>query len=235
MFANNEIGSIEPIKEVASKVHEKGSYFYTDAVQAISTNRIDCKDLGVDMLGFSAHKFNGPKGVGCMFIKNGTPISPLISGGHQERALRGGTSNVSGAVGLAYALKYTYENLEKDSKYIEEIRNYFINKVSSTISLAKLNGDLKNRLKTNANFLFDGIDGEALLNILDLNGVCASLGAACSAGSIEPSHVLKSIGLTEKQAFSSIRFTFSKNNTFSEVDYAVEVLKNASSKLKSFN
>lgn len=235
MYANNEIGSVQPIKEVASLVHEKGSYFYTDAVQAVGTIKIDCKDLGVDMLGFSAHKFNGPKGVGGLFIKNGTPISPIITGGHQERSLRGGTSNVAGAIGMAYALKYTYEYLDKNNEYLEKLQNYFIDKVKTAIPTAKLNGSLENRLKTNVNFLFEGIDGEVLLNKLDLNGVCASLGSACSAGSIRPSHVLKAIGLTEKEIFSSIRFSISKDNTFEEVDYCVEVLKKLINELNNFN
>ena len=164
-------------------------------------------------------------------LKNGVKIAPYISGGHQERSLRGGTSNVAGAVGLAYALKYTRESLEKDAKYVTDLRNDFIDKVLSQISNACLNGSKENRLPNNANIMFDGINGDALLYQLDLNGVSASLGAACSAGSIEPSHVLKEIGLTDSQAFSSLRFTFGKDNTQSEIDFAVNVLKDCVLKL----
>ena len=233
MLANNEIGTIQPVKEVANLVHSKGGVIYTDAVQAMPALNVNVKDLGVDMLGFSAHKFNGPKGVGCAYIKNGLKISPLISGGHQERSLRAGTSNVAGAIGLAYALKFTRESLEADANYVLELRNYFIDKVLSEVPSSRLNGSRENRLPNNANILFDGISGDSLLYQLDLNGVSASLGAACSAGSIEPSHVLKEIGLTDTEAFSSLRFTFGKENTKEEVDQAVTVLKQSVLKLQN--
>ncbi len=227
MLCNNEIGTIQPVKEMADKVHQKGCLVYTDAVQAMPSINVNVNELGVDMLGFSAHKFNGPKGVGCAYIKSGTLISPTITGGHQERGFRGGTSNVAGAIGLAYALKYTRETLQKDGEYVKKLRDYFIDKVLFEIKNTALNGSRENRLFNNANVLFKNVDGNALLANLDMNGVCASLGAACSAGSIEPSHVLTEIGLTESEAFSSIRFTFSKNNTVKEVDKVVEILKNA--------
>lgn len=231
MLANNEIGTIQPVKELASIARNKGALIYTDAVQAMPALNVNVNELGVDMLGFSAHKFNGPKGVGCAFIKNGTKIAPYISGGHQERSLRGGTSNVAGAIGLAYALKYTRESLENDVKYVTYLRNAFIQKVLTEIPNSRLNGSKENRLPNNANIMIDGINGDSLLYQLDLNGVSASLGAACSAGSIEPSHVLKELGLTDKQAFSSIRFTFGKENTMQEVDFAVSVLKDCVNKL----
>lgn len=233
MLANNEIGTIQPVKEVANLVHSKGGVIYTDAVQAMPALNVNVKDLGVDMLGFSAHKFNGPKGVGCAYIKNGLKISPLISGGHQERSLRAGTSNVAGAIGLAYALKFTRESLEVDANYVLELRNYFIDKVLSEVPSSHLNGSKENRLPNNANILFNGVSGDSLLYQLDLNGVSASLGAACSAGSIEPSHVLKEIGLTDSEAFSSLRFTFGKENTKEEVDKAVTVLKQSVLKLQN--
>ncbi|MBO5926489.1 MAG: cysteine desulfurase [Clostridia bacterium] len=227
MLANNEVGTMQPVKQSAEYAHEKGAYFFTDAVQAMGAIKIDVKDLGVDMLSFSAHKFNGPKGVGAVYIKNGTKIDACILGGHQERGLRGGTSNVAGAIGLAYSLKFTRENLEKDAIYITSLRNYFIEKLLSLNSSFKLNGDKFNRLPNNANILFSGINGEALLYKMDMLGVYASLGAACSAGSIEPSKVLTEMGLSEKEAKSSVRFTFGRENTFEEVDKTIMVIKKA--------
>lgn len=225
MLANNEIGTIEPVKELCKACNERGILTFSDAVQGIVSLGVDVKDLGVSMLSFSAHKFGGPKGVGVLYIKNGTKLSPIISGGHQERSKRGGTSNVAGAVGLAKALSLSRENLKKDRLYVLNLREHFIDRVLSEIPNTCLNGDRENRLVNNANILFNGINGEKLLYQLDLKGVCASLGAACSAGTIEPSTVLKEIGLSDIQAKSSIRFTFSTNNTIEEVDKVVEILK----------
>lgn len=226
MLANNEIGSIQPVKQVAEYSHEKGVCFFTDAVQAIGAIKVDVKDLNVDMLSFSAHKFNGPKGVGGVYIKNGTKINGEILGGHQEREKRGGTSNVAGAIGIAYALKYSRETLEKDALYVTNLRNYFIEKVLKINDKIFLNGDRESRLPNNANILFSGISGESLLYKLDMQGVYASLGAACSAGSINPSHVLTEIGLNELDAKSSLRFTFGRENTFEEIDKVIEIIKN---------
>ena len=174
------------------------------------------------MLSLSAHKFGGPKGVGIIYIKNGVKIAPQLTGGHQERTRRSGTSNVAGAVGLAKALELTRSNLEKDNLYVKTLRDNFVSRALE-IKGVSVNG--KNTVCSNANLLFSGLSGEAILNNLDMKGVCASLGSACTAGTLEPSHVLKEIGLTEKDALSSIRFTFSKLNTQSDVDYAVETLK----------
>ncbi len=232
MLANNEIGTIQKVKEVAEIAHFNGSKFFTDAVQAVGAFPIDVKDLNVDMLSFSAHKFGGPKGVGCLYIKNGVNIGGIITGGHQERTKRGGTSNVAGAIGMAYALKIAREQMDKTSNYITNLRNVFIDRVLSEIPCAKLNGDRVNRLPNNANVTFYGIDGEALLCQLDINGIYASLGAACSAGSVSPSHVLTEIGLSGKDAKSSIRFTFGENNTLDDVNYVVETLKTLTNKLK---
>ncbi|MBR6737994.1 MAG: cysteine desulfurase [Clostridia bacterium] len=222
MAVNNEIGSIEPIKELAEKAHENGSLFFTDAVQGYALKNLNVKDLGVDMLSLSAHKFGGPKGVGIIYIKNGVKIAPQLTGGHQERTRRSGTSNVAGAVGLAKALELTRSNLDKDNLYVKTLRDNFVSRALE-IKGVSVNG--KNVICSNANLLFSGFSGEAILNNLDMKGVCASLGSACTAGTLEPSHVLKEIGLSEKDALSSIRFTFSKNNTQSDVDYAVETLK----------
>ena len=232
MFANNEIGTIEPIKEICKIAKNKGSLFFTDAVQYIGHNEIDVKNLNVDMLSASAHKFNGPKGVGFLYIKNSIKLKTLLNGGHQERNRRGGTSNVAGAIGMAKALELTRINLDKDSDYVLNLKNTFINRVLNEIDIAFLNGDKTMRLQNNANITFKGIDGDNLLYLLDLNGICASTCSACSAGSIEPSYVLTEIGLSEKDAKSSIRFTFSKENTLSEVNYCVDTLKNIISSLK---
>ena len=225
MYANNEIGTIQNVKGLAEICKAKNCLSFTDAVQAMGAYDINVKDLGVDMLSFSAHKFGGPKGVGCLYIKNGTKLGSIVTGGHQERSKRGGTSNVAGAIGMAYALKFNRENLAKNNEYIKGLREYFIDKVLSEISVATLNGDRNLRLPNNANITFNGVDGEALLYKLDMAGICVSLGAACSAGSVSPSHVLTSIGLSDIDAKSSIRFTFGANNTKEDVDYVIETLK----------
>ena len=230
MFANNELGTIQPVKEFAKVCSDMGVLSFTDCVQAMGVTNLNVKDLGVSMLSFSAHKFGGPKGVGVLYIRNGVKISPIISGGHQERLKRGGTSNVAGAVGLATALELTRKSLDSDVKRVEEIKTRFVERVLSEIPCAVLNGS-NDGLKGICNITFKGINGEALLYALDMGGVCASLGAACSSGTIEPSHVLKEIGLSDIDAKSSIRFSFYKQNTLEEVDLAVEILKTAIKKV----
>ncbi len=230
MTANNEIGTIQPVKELANACKGSGALVFTDAVQAMGATDINVKDLGVDMLSFSAHKFGGPKGVGVLYIKNGSRIAPQITGGHQERARRGGTSNVAGAVGLATALKLSRENLaEKDVK-LKKLRDYFVNGVIKETGVAILNGDSNFKLSGNANVTFKGVDGEALLYALDLNGVCASLGSACSSGTVEPSYVLKEIGLSDGDAKSTVRFSLSYSNTYEEIDKAIKIIKECVSK-----
>jgi cysteine desulfurase len=230
MFANNELGTIQPIKEFAKVCSNFGALSFVDSVQAMGVTDIKVKDLGVSMLSFSGHKFGGPKGVGVLYIKNGVKVAPLITGGYQERSKRGGTSNVAGAVGLATALKLSRVDLEKQTANIRAVKDYFTKKVLSEIGGVTINGG-ENSLPGIVNITFNGIDGEALLYALDLKGVCASLGAACSAGTIEPSRVLKEIGLSDSDAKSSIRFSFYKQNTIEEADYAVEVLKQAIKKV----
>lgn len=233
MHANNEIGTIQPIKDVCRLAHDKGAYFFTDSVQAVGKIKLDVKDLGVDMLSFSAHKFNGPKGVGCVYISDKTKLSPIITGGHQERSLRGGTSNVAGAIGLAYALKYSLQTLDKDNAYVLNLRNHFIDALKSKGVECYLNGDKDFRLSNNANLLFKGVSGDVLLYKLDMVGVCASLGAACSSGTLSPSHVLKEIGLSDADAMSSIRFTFGKDNDLNDVEYVASQISNIIKELKS--
>ncbi len=233
MLANNEIGTIEPVKEVVKIAEKYGSYVLTDAVQAVGTLDVSVDKLGVDMLSLSAHKFHGPKGVGLLYMKGKVKSLPLVAGGNQERGKRGGTTNVAGVVGMAVALKKAVSEREINAKYLLELRNAFINRVLSEISDVKLNGDLTNRLANNADFTFSGINGEALLYNLDLQGVCASNGSACSSGTVEPSHVLSAIGLTDEQAKSSLRFTFGKYNTMEEVNDAVEILKSCVNRLRT--
>ena len=232
MAVNNEIGVIEPIKEICAKAHANGSLFHTDLVQGYALKNLNVKDLQVDMLSLSAHKFGGPKGVGVLYIKNGVKVATQLTGGHQERARRAGTSNVAGAVGCAYALDIARKNLEKNSIYIKNLRDTFVDRVLTEIEGVKLNGNKELRVEGNANLLFSGLNGEAILNNLDMRGVCASLGSACTAGTLEPSHVLTEIGLSEKDALSSIRFTFSERNTLKEVDYTVKTLKKIVEDLK---
>lgn len=224
MHANNEIGTVQPIKEFAKVCSDNGVLSFADCVQTMGVMDINVKDLGVSMLSFSAHKFGGPKGVGVLYIKNGVKVSPLISGGHQERSKRGGTSNVAGAVGLATALELSRQNLSEEILRVRSLKERLKERILAEIPNAFVNGG-NDSLPGVLNVTFNGVDGEALLYALDIEGVCASLGAACSAGTIEPSHVLKEIGLSDKEAKSSIRFSLYKQNSEAEVDRAVEALK----------
>lgn len=227
MFANNEIGTIEPIKQLAEIAHKHGVYFHTDAVQATGAVKYDVKDLGVDMLSMSAHKFYGPKGMGVLYIRNGVKVDKFMTGGEQERAHRGGTTNVPGVVGTAVALNEAIKNLDKDTAYVASLRNHFEERVQAEISDILFNGpkDFSRRLPNNANFSFRFIEGESILFSLDLSGIAASSGSACSAASLEPSRTLLSIGVPVGTAHGSIRFSFGKHNTMEEVDYAVDELK----------
>lgn len=237
MLANNEIGTIEPIKEVAEIAHRHGALCFTDAVQAMGAMDINVNDLGVDMMSFSAHKFNGPKGMGALYIRTGVALTRLISGGHQERTRRGGTTNVPGVVGFAEALKLTKESMEKDSAYVSSLRDKFIKRVLSEIPFVRLNGpkDGSKRLPNNADFSFEYIEGESILFSLDLAGIAVSSGSACSSGSLEPSHVLLATGVPEALAHGSIRFTFGKENTPEEVDYTVDKLKEIVDRLRQMS
>lgn len=237
MLANNEIGTVEPIEEIVKIAKEHGILVHTDAVQAMGAMDIDVKKLGVDMLSFSAHKFNGPKGVGALYIKNGIPMARLISGGHQERTRRGGTTNVPGVVGFAEALRLTKESLSADNRLIASLRDRFIKRVEEEIPYVKLNGarDMSKRLPSNADFSFEYIEGESILFSLDMDGIAVSSGSACSSGSLEPSHVLLAIGLSEEIAHGTIRFSFGKENTVEEVDYVVDTLKATIKRLREMS
>ncbi len=224
MFANNEIGTIEPIKEIAKIAKENNVFFHTDAVQAVGSVRIDVKEYGIDSLSLSAHKFYGPKGVGAFYIRKGIKFDKLINGGHQERNKRAGTENVPGIVGLGKAIELANENLEEHNKKIKELRDYYLEQVTQKIPYVKINGDLENRLPGNTNISFRFIEGESLLLNLDLKGICASSGSACTSGSLDPSHVLLAIGLPHEIAHGSLRISIGKNNTKEEIDYVVENL-----------
>lgn len=233
MTANNEIGTIQPVDEVVKAAKSVGAYAMTDAVQAVGALDISVDKTGVDMLSLSAHKFYGPKGVGLLYVKTGVKIDPLVEGGEQERKKRGGTTNVAGVVGMSVALKRAIDDRETNSAKILALRERFVDEVLSGISGVKLNGDRDKRLPLNADFSFEGVNGEALLYNLDLAGIAASNGSACSSGTVEPSHVLSAIGLSAKEASSSVRFTFGKNNTAEEVDFAAKTLKTCVERLRN--
>ncbi len=236
MMANNEVGTIEPIKEIAALAHRHGAVCFTDAVQAAGVLKIDVKDLGVDMMSMSSHKIYGPKGVGALYIRTGLSIESIITGGHQERTKRGGTTNVPGVVGFAEAFKIADRDMEKNFAYVSSLRDRFIDRVLKEVPFVKLNGPRKDgRLPANADFSFKYIEGESILFSLDLAGISVSSGSACSSGSLEPSHVLLALGLPEGLAHGSIRFSFGKHNKEEEVDYAVEVLKAAVERLRDMS
>lgn len=235
MLANNEIGTIEPIKEIAKIAHENGAICFSDAVQAAGVLDINVKDLGVDLLSMSSHKIYGPKGVGALYIRNGLRIESILTGGHQERTKRGGTTNVAGVVGFAEAFKIAVEEREKNFVYVSSLRDRFIDRVLKEVPYVKLNGPRENRLPANADFSFEFIEGESILFGLDLAGIAVSSGSACSSGSLEPSHVLLSIGVPIELAHGSIRFSFGKHNTIEQVDYAVDVLKATIERLRKMS
>ncbi|MCQ2387471.1 MAG: cysteine desulfurase [Clostridia bacterium] len=235
MMANNEVGTIEPIKEIAKIAHEHNAVCFTDAVQAAGVLKIDVKDLGVDLMSMSSHKIYGPKGVGALYIRNGLLIESILTGGHQERMKRGGTTNVPGIVGFAKAFEIANRDLEKNFKYVSSLRDRFIDRVLNEVPFVKLNGPRENRLPANADFSFKYIEGESILFSLDLAGIAVSSGSACSSGSLEPSHVLLALGLPEGLAHGSIRFSFGKHNTIEEVDYAVDVIKSAVERLREMS
>ncbi len=235
MLANNEVGTIEPIKEIAEIAHSVGAVCFTDAVQAAGVLKIDVKDLGVDIMSMSSHKIYGPKGVGALYIRNGIKVESILTGGHQERMKRGGTTNVPAIVGFAKAFEIANQELDKNFEYVSRLRDHFIDRVLAEVPFVKLNGPRQNRLPANADFSFKFIEGESILFSLDLAGICVSSGSACSSGSLEPSHVLLSLGLPEELAHGSIRFSFGKHNTIEEVDYAVETIKSAVKRLRDMS
>tara|TARA_Y100000996_G_scaffold368774_1_gene315359 strand:- start:949 stop:2112 length:1164 start_codon:yes stop_codon:yes gene_type:complete len=239
MLANNEIGAIQPIKEITREIKNRATEMgktiivHTDAVQAIGQIPINIKDLGVDLLSMSAHKFYGPRGVGALYIKRGTPFEPLIIGGGQERQRRSGTENVPGIVGLAKALELSLEEMEIESRRQINMRDYILDYLEANIEGMLINGDRYNRLPNNVNISFPGIEGESILLALDLAGVSASSGSACSAASIEPSHVLLAIGSSAEQARGTVRITIGRSTTDTDVEYMLNLLPEIVNKLKN--
>ena len=231
MAANNEVGTIQPYEEIGEICKKRGIFYYTDCVQSAGVLPFNSKCC--NSLGISAHKFYGPRGVGAIYIKKGSKISRLISGGRQERGLRGGTVNVAGAVGCAVALERAFNGADENNKKIAVLRDLFLKRVLSEIAGTHLNGDIQRRVPSNANISFDGCDGENLLFLLDMKGVCVSTGSACSAGAVNPSHVLTAMGLEEGRVKSAVRFSFGKYNTAEEVDFTVNALKDAVAKIRN--
>jgi len=233
MFANNEIGTLQPIEEIGKIAKEHDIIFHTDAVQAVGSVKIDVKELKIDSLSLSAHKFYGPKGIGVLYVKKGIQFNKFIKGGHQEKNKRAGTENVAGIVGLGKACELAKLHLPEHMAHLKTLRDDFVSQVQEKIEGAVLNGGMQARLPGNANFAFSNIDGEALLLNLDAKGICASAGSACTSGSSAPSHVLEAIGLSNELASGSLRVTFGEDNTKEDVDYLVESLVEIIGKLRS--
>lgn len=225
MFANNEIGTIEPIEQISYIAKKHNIIFHTDAVQACGNVPIDVQKMGIDMLSLSGHKINAPKGIGALYVKEGIEFETYMDGGHQEHSKRAGTENVAEIVGLGKACEMAKNNMEKHMKYLQNLRDYYISQVEEKIPDVKLNGSRKNRLPGNSNFSFKDIRGDELLLKLDEKGICASSGSACSTGSLEPSHVLTAIGLPQNLLDGTLRVTFGEDNTKEDVDYLVENLE----------
>ena len=235
MFANNEIGTIEPIAELGRIAHEHGVYFHTDSVQAFAHVPINVDEMNIDILSASAHKIHGPKGIGFLYIRNGIKISNLIHGGGQERGRRAGTTNTAGIIGFAKAVELANAHMEENIKYETALRDRLIEKVLEEIPFTRVNGDRINRLSNNANFCFRFIEGESLLIMLDQKGICCSSGSACTSGSLDPSHVLLAIGLPHEIAHGSLRLTLSAETTEKDIDYTVESLKAIVERLRSMS
>lgn len=225
MLANNEVGTIEPIAEIGKLAHERGIIVHTDAVQAYGHIPIDAAAMNIDMLSASGHKFNGPKGVGFLYVSNKVKFGSFIHGGAQERGRRAGTINVPGIVGMAEAAKIHAQSMEDDNAYISKLRDYMIDKIKSEIPYAYVNGSLTDRLPNNINVSFEFIEGETLLIMLDQDGICASSGSACTSGSLNPSHVLKAMGITDSLSHSALRLSISRAATYEEADYVIGRLK----------
>ncbi|MGN1266548.1 MAG: cysteine desulfurase NifS [Dorea sp.] len=235
MYANNEIGTIQPIEEIGAIAKEHGILFHTDAVQAFGQVPINVDECNIDMLSASGHKLNGPKGIGFLYIRTGVKIRSFVHGGGQERKRRAGTENVPGIVGLGTAVARAARTMEERTAVEKELRDYMVGRVLTEIPYTKLNGHRTNRLPNNTNFSFQFIEGESLLIMLDMKGICGSSGSACTSGSLDPSHVLLAIGLPHEIAHGSLRLTLSEETTKEDIDYVVDTLKEIVTRLRSMS
>lgn len=235
MFANNEIGTIEPIREIGEIAREHGILFHTDAVQAFGHVPINVDEYHIDMLSASGHKINGPKGIGFLYIRAGIKSRSFVHGGGQERKRRAGTENVPGIAGFGKAVEMAEASMEERTRKETELRNYLMERVLSEVPYTRINGHRKNRLSNNVNFAFQFIEGESLLIMLDMKGICGSSGSACTSGSLDPSHVLLAIGLPHEIAHGSLRLTLDAENTKEEMDYVIESIKEIVEKLRSMS
>ena len=235
MMANNEIGTVEPIREIGAIAKENGILFHTDAVQAFGHLPINVEEMHIDMLSASAHKLNGPNGVGFLYIRRGLKLRSFLHGGAQERQRRAGTHNVAGIVGMGKAAEIAICEMEKRNAYVTELRDHLIERVLAEVPYTRLNGDRRNRLPGNASFCFRFIEGESLLILLDQNGICASSGSACTSGALDPSHVLLAIGLPHEIAHGSLRISISEKTTKEEIDFTVDRIKEIVERLRNMS
>lgn len=235
MAANNEIGTIQPIKQIAELAHSVGAKFHTDAVQAVGHMHIDVQEMGIDMLSLSGHKFRGPRGTGVLYVKKGITLEPLVYGGGQERGLVSGTENTAGCIGLAAAMKEAVEGLDEKMGYVKKLTDKLVKGIMENIPYSHYTGDPVNRLPGTASFVFEAIEGEGLILRLDNAGVCGSTGSACSTGSLDPSHVLMAIGLPHEIAHGSLRLTLGEQNTEEDVDYIIETVIDVVKTLRSMS
>lgn len=235
MAANSEIGTIQPIKQIAELAHSVGAKFHTDAVQAVGHMHIDVQEMGIDMLSLSGHKFRGPRGTGVLYVKKGITLEPLVYGGGQERGLVSGTENTAGCIGLAAAMKEAVEGLDEKMGYVKKLTDKLVKGIMENIPYSHYTGDPVNRLPGTASFVFEAIEGEGLILRLDNAGVCGSTGSACSTGSLDPSHVLMAIGLPHEIAHGSLRLTLGEQNTEEDVDYIIETVTDVVKTLRSMS
>lgn len=235
MFANNEIGTIEPVKEIGAIAKEAGVFFHTDAVQAFGQIPIDVEEMNIDMLSASGHKLNGPKGIGFLYIRKGIKSGSFIHGGAQERKRRAGTENISGIVGLKKATEIALDTMQERIEKESQLRDYLMSRVLKEVPYSRVNGSKTNRLPNNVNFCFQFIEGESLLIMLDMKGICASSGSACTSGSLDPSHVLLAIGLPHEIAHGSLRLTLGKETTKEDIDTTIEAIKEIVAKLRDMS
>ena len=235
MFANNEVGTIMPIQEIGAVCKEKGVLFHTDAVQAVGHIPVDVQAMHIDMLSLSAHKFHGPKGVGALYCRTGIRLPSYIMGGAQEKGRRAGTENVAGIVGLGAAIQLATEQLEENRAKMTALRDRLMTGIQARISEVKLNGHPTNRLPNNVNFSFKYIEGESILLMLDMNGIAASSGSACTSGSLDPSHVLLALGLPHEIAHGSVRLTLGDETTEEDIDYTIDVLEKTVARLRAMS